>query len=278
MLRHRVSFALAATLAASAALLVPNTSSAQFSRPRVGGFGFRGGFPGFGFYPMNPYLNPYPIGNFPMGTTFYPNPANYAPTYNPSYYPPNTAYTNPAPTKPYQPSIVEYNTNPATPSDDKSKDKPPSSTDTDSDRPYRPKIVEYNTKPASDDKSKGKTESSTTNGRKAVIKEYNIPKEAMTPAQKEQPARIDVEAPAGAQIYCDGTKTTLTGAVRKFVTPTLTPGSEYYYEFRAEWKEGDRTVTNSKRIRFHAGDHITVSFLDKPAAPGDLPEPKTTPR
>jgi uncharacterized protein (TIGR03000 family) len=281
MLRHRVSFALAATFAATAALLAPSTSSAQFFRPYYGGY--YGGYPGFGYgYGMNPY----PIGRFPIGTTFYPNPANYASPYyspyNSSYYPPSTAYTNPAPTRPYQPSIVEYNTNGATPSDDKNKDKPASSS-TDSDRPYNPKVVEYNTKPPSDDKSKDKPESSrasssTPAGRRAGIKEYNIPPEAMTPAQKEQPAKIDVEVPAGAEVYCDGTKTTLTGGVRKFVTPTLTPGSEYYYEFRAEWKEGDRTVTNSKRVRFHAGDHITVSFLDKPAATGDLPEPKPSPR
>jgi uncharacterized protein (TIGR03000 family) len=278
MLRYRIPFLLAAALAA--ALLMPDTGSAQFFRPYYGGF--YGGYPGMGYY------NPYPIGRFPAGTSFYTNPYNFPPPnyyspYNSAYYPP-TAPANPTPTRPYQPSIVEYNTNPSA-TGDTNKDKPASSaTGTDSDNPYKPKVVDY-TKPApaSDDKGKDKSESSSPSssrqaGRKAVVREYNVPKEAMAAPQKEEPAKIDVEVPIGAEVYCDGTKTTLTGAVRNFVTPNLTPNSEYYYEFRAEWKDGERKFSSTKRVRFHAGDHITVSFLDKPATTGDLPEPKPSPR
>lgn len=278
MLRDRVPFVAAAALAAATALLTPDTGSAQYFRPSYGGF--YGGYPGMGYY------NPYPFGRFPTGTTFYTNPANFPPPYNYSpynsaYYPPNTAATNPAPARPYQPSIVEYNTNPSA-TGDTNKDKPAATGgNTDSDTPYRPKIVEYNTKaaaPAEGKRDKADSSPSAPAGRKAVIREYNVPKEAMAAPQKEEPAKIDVEVPAGAEVYCDGAKTTLTGAVRKFVTPNLTPNSEYYYEFRAEWKDGERKFSSTKRVRFHAGDHITVSFLDKPATTGDLPEPKTSPR
>jgi uncharacterized protein (TIGR03000 family) len=134
-------------------------------------------------------------------------------------------------------------------------------------------------KPASSTQSSsGAAASPPAAGSRPLVREYNVPKEAMTPPPLDQPARIDVEAPARAEIYCDGTKTYRTGAVRQFVTPALSPGRAYSYELRAEWKEGERTVTVSKHVAFRAGEHVTVSFLDKPSAPESLPEPKTTPR
>jgi uncharacterized protein (TIGR03000 family) len=255
------SFLAAATLAATLALLTPNAGSAQFFRPVFG-------FPGWGYYPWGYYpTNPYPIGNFPPGTRFYPGMSPlYNSIYNQAYYPQNPALTNgysqnPAltngtATAPYRPSTVEYNPKPAAPPDEPGSDKPASSTQS----------------------SSTTTSSRRATGNRPVVREYNVPKEAIKPSPPDQPARIDVEAPARAKIYCDGAKTNLAGTIRQFVTPALSPGREYFYELRAEWKEGERTVSVTKRVTFHAGDRVTVSFLDKPSAPESLPEPKAPPQ
>jgi uncharacterized protein (TIGR03000 family) len=221
--------------------------------------------PGYGYYPVYPYVTG-PVGNFPAGTTFYPG---LYPGYNYPYYSPlynalngaaaNTPYTgltNGTATAPYRPRMVEYGTKPAgsqaAPAEAKPAAAAPSSSNT--------------------------TASPRASGPRPVIREYTVPKEAMTPPPADQPARIDVEAPAKAVIYCDGTKTHLTGTLRHFVTPALGPGREYSYELRAEWKEGERTVSATKHVTFRAGDRVTVSFVDKPSANEALPEPTTPPR
>jgi uncharacterized protein (TIGR03000 family) len=239
-------------------LLAPNTSSAQFFRPAFG-------FPGMGYYPVYPYQVG-PIGNFPTGTTFYPGLyPRYNYPYNAPLYDalnaalanaPYTAPTNGTATAPYQPRMVEYGTKPAAPQDSTSEAKPTAST-----------------RPSSNTPS-----STRASGVRPVVREYTVPKEAMTLPPVDQPARIDVEVPARAVVYCDGTKTRLTGTIRHFVTPALGPGREYSYELRAEWKEGERTVSVSKNVAFRAGDQVTVSFLEKPSANEALPEPTTPPR
>jgi uncharacterized protein (TIGR03000 family) len=242
MLRLLRSFVAAVALAATLALLMPGTGSAQFFRPVLG-------FPGMGFYPVYPY----PIGSFPTGTRFYPGLyPRYSYAYNPlASYTQNMGSTNGTTSTPYQPSTVEYNTKPAASSDELGKAKPVSSA----------------------------TPSATrSSGSRPVVREYNVSKEAETSVQPEQPARIDVEVPGQAKVFCDGIKTNLTGTLRQFITPALSPGREYSYLLRAEWKEGERTVSRDKRVAFHAGDRVTVSFLDKPLAPGALPEPKGAPR
>jgi uncharacterized protein (TIGR03000 family) len=235
-------------------LLAPGIGSAQFFRPVLGGFGSPWGYPGFGY---GYGYNPYPIGNFPYGTTFYGNLAPYGRAYMPAYYPPYTpTYTPPytAPTyaaagTPYRPRITEYNANSATTPEETRKDKAASSVP-------------------------------SSNGIRAAVREYNVPKEtavALTVLQQDQPARIDVEVPAKAALYCDGTKTSLTGTLRRFVTPALSPGREYSYEFKAEWKDGDTTVSVTQHVSFRAGDRVPVTFLKKTPPIETLPKPKSLP-
>jgi uncharacterized protein (TIGR03000 family) len=83
----------------------------------------------------------------------------------------------------------------------------------------------------------------------------------VTPA----PAEIDLQAPADAQVWFDGEKTTQTGALRQFVSPPLTPGRPHTYEVRAAWKEGGREVTESRRLSVRAGERSSVSFPDAAA-------------
>ncbi len=241
---------LAASLAAALALLTPNPGAAQYYRPVP--------WPGMGFYPVYPY----PIGNFPAGTAFYPGLyPRYSYPYNPLYNALNTALQNAPNTtnnrapSPPQPKTVEYGIKPAAPQEDPGQAKPA---------------------PGPSPSNAASSPRSTRS--RPVVREYTIPKENQTPPPVDRPARIDVEVPARAVVYCDGTRTHQTGTLRQFVTPALSPGQPYTYDLRAEWKEGERTVSVSKRVTFHAGERVNVSFLDKPMTLEALPEPTTMPR
>jgi uncharacterized protein (TIGR03000 family) len=106
------------------------------------------------------------------------------------------------------------------------------------------------------------------------IQEFIPPKDTSpkTPTS-EQPARIDVDVPAGAEITFDGVKTTQTGTTRQFVTPPLATGKEFQYEVKGEWKEDGKPVTMTRRVTVRAGERVTVSFA-KPTTPETLPAPK----
>lgn len=73
-------------------------------------------------------------------------------------------------------------------------------------------------------------------------------------------AHIRVLVPDGAKIWFNQDETSQTGSTRIFETPSLTPGKEYTYEVRARWRAGDRDVTDTKKVIFHSGDGVTVSF------------------
>jgi uncharacterized protein (TIGR03000 family) len=76
------------------------------------------------------------------------------------------------------------------------------------------------------------------------------------------PAYIEVRVPADAEIWFDDAETVQTGTVRLFVSPPVTPGHDYSYEVRAKWKEDGREVIQSRRITFHAGEHVNIGFPD----------------
>jgi uncharacterized protein (TIGR03000 family) len=74
-------------------------------------------------------------------------------------------------------------------------------------------------------------------------------------------ARIEVIVPAGATLWFEGVQTKLTGERRQFITPQLTPGQEYIYEVRAEWKgEDGQKVSETQRLRVQPGKQMTVDF------------------
>jgi uncharacterized protein (TIGR03000 family) len=74
------------------------------------------------------------------------------------------------------------------------------------------------------------------------------------------PVYIEVRVPADAEIWFDGAKTVQAGTVRRFVSPPLTPGRDYSYEVRAKWREDERELTQSRRITFHAGEQVSITF------------------
>jgi uncharacterized protein (TIGR03000 family) len=78
---------------------------------------------------------------------------------------------------------------------------------------------------------------------------------------------------ASAQIWFDGAATTQTGTERIFVSPTLTPGSKYYYTVKARWNDNGQTINRERRVEVQPGQSMTtVDFRNEPSE--NVPAPK----
>jgi uncharacterized protein (TIGR03000 family) len=78
-------------------------------------------------------------------------------------------------------------------------------------------------------------------------------------------ARVTVRVPPDAQIWVENQATKLTGGVRNFVSPRLTPGREYIYDIRAVWQQDGHAVEQARQVAVHAGAKITVDFTQPTA-------------
>jgi uncharacterized protein (TIGR03000 family) len=79
-------------------------------------------------------------------------------------------------------------------------------------------------------------------------------------------AEVDVRVPANAEVFFNGQQMTQTGSLREFVTPSLDPNRNYSYVVQAHWNQNGREVTRTQNVPIHAGDHVTVSFLNTQAS------------
>ena len=52
-------------------------------------------------------------------------------------------------------------------------------------------------------------------------------------------AMMEIRVPANAEVWVEGDKTSQTGAVRHFVSPTLQTGKTFTYDIRARWTGAD---------------------------------------
>jgi uncharacterized protein (TIGR03000 family) len=86
--------------------------------------------------------------------------------------------------------------------------------------------------------------------------------------QTDTSAHLTVNVPAGAQVWFDDFKTTSTGRVREFVTPSLKPGKRFTYELRGSWNENGHEVTQTQKVAVTAGAHVTVNFPTPPKTEG----------
>jgi uncharacterized protein (TIGR03000 family) len=93
-------------------------------------------------------------------------------------------------------------------------------------------------------------------------------------------ARIVVRVPPEAQVWFEGAPTKQPGSTREFESPPLAPGKEFTYEVRAQWREGDHDVTQTRKIDVHAGDRVTVDFTktSRGTAPTQAPTSSPPPR
>jgi uncharacterized protein (TIGR03000 family) len=73
-------------------------------------------------------------------------------------------------------------------------------------------------------------------------------------------AHVTVSVPADAEIWFNDTKTTVTGAIREYESPPLTPGDRYTYDVRARWNEDGHGVTQTQQVHVTAGNRVNVYF------------------
>jgi uncharacterized protein (TIGR03000 family) len=88
-----------------------------------------------------------------------------------------------------------------------------------------------------------------------------------------KPAYLQVHIPADAELTVDGTRTKQQGELRKFVSPPLAPGQNFFYTFRATWKDGGKEVTRERKVRVQAGTETTVD-LRQPDESKEIKEAK----
>lgn len=82
------------------------------------------------------------------------------------------------------------------------------------------------------------------------------------PVAAANTAEITVDVPANAQVMFDNVPMTQTGAVREYVTPSLTPGQDFSYDIRARWTDPNGVaVDRTRHVIIHAGDHVNVDFV-----------------
>jgi uncharacterized protein (TIGR03000 family) len=83
---------------------------------------------------------------------------------------------------------------------------------------------------------------------------------------KPNQATIIVQVPAEAKMFVDGNEANLTSTSRRFITPALEMGRDYFYTIRAEKTRKGEKVAESKRVVFRAGQTVKVNFGDMSTA------------
>jgi uncharacterized protein (TIGR03000 family) len=82
----------------------------------------------------------------------------------------------------------------------------------------------------------------------------------VTVSTPDLPAVVEVEVPAGAQLWFDGQPTTQKGSQRTFHTPALEKGQSYHYDVRARWTQDGTPVDQTQRVDVYAGGQVKVVF------------------
>jgi uncharacterized protein (TIGR03000 family) len=89
----------------------------------------------------------------------------------------------------------------------------------------------------------------------------NLPSYDLEQSAPDNRAHIRVRVPGNAQLWFDDQPTTRAGSVRTFTSPDLTPGHTYTYDLRAQWRQGNQDVTQTRHVVVHPGEQVMVDFL-----------------
>jgi uncharacterized protein (TIGR03000 family) len=91
---------------------------------------------------------------------------------------------------------------------------------------------------------------------------YTYGASAQPAATPDNAARVRVLVPAAdAKVWFDGKETKQTGVVRRFESPALTPGHEYSYDVKAQWRDQEgKEVTRTRHVDVRANGLATVDF------------------
>jgi uncharacterized protein (TIGR03000 family) len=80
-------------------------------------------------------------------------------------------------------------------------------------------------------------------------------------------ASIRVTVPPSAKVWFDDKKTTQIGSERLFESPSLTPGADYGYDIKAQWRDQDgKEVTQTRHVNVSANASVSVDFRPLAAA------------
>ena len=90
--------------------------------------------------------------------------------------------------------------------------------------------------------------------------------------RSEGPARIWLRVPRDARVWFNDQETTLTGRHRRFLSPTLPPGTTYSYKIRVRWMKDGKAVEEVRTIDFRARESVPIDFTQ----PDDRAIPSTT--
>jgi uncharacterized protein (TIGR03000 family) len=78
---------------------------------------------------------------------------------------------------------------------------------------------------------------------------------------QDNTARVRVMAPADAKVWFNDRATEQTGSMREFETPALTPGREFSYDVKAQWRDQNgKEVTQTRHVDVRANANVTVDF------------------
>jgi uncharacterized protein (TIGR03000 family) len=83
------------------------------------------------------------------------------------------------------------------------------------------------------------------------------------------PAYGDMTSPVvvpqqDATVWFNGRMTNQTGTVRDFESPALTPGLDFSYDVKAQWRDKDgKEVTRTRHIDVRANSNVTVDFTNQ---------------
>jgi uncharacterized protein (TIGR03000 family) len=93
------------------------------------------------------------------------------------------------------------------------------------------------------------------------------PPKGAPPAAALAPATLQVNLPEGATLTINSVPMQgSTASTRKFFSPPLEPGREYYYFLRAEMNVGGQTVAANSRVTVRAGEQSEVTLTMPVAA------------
>jgi uncharacterized protein (TIGR03000 family) len=91
------------------------------------------------------------------------------------------------------------------------------------------------------------------------------------PVADANKAYLRIYVPASARLEIEGIATRSTGEVRRFESPTLTPGKTYVYRLKATWTENGQPKSHERNIEVRPGRETEVDLRPgaaPPAAPG----------
>jgi uncharacterized protein (TIGR03000 family) len=86
-------------------------------------------------------------------------------------------------------------------------------------------------------------------------------------AMSDDRGHLTLNVPADSIVYLCDQPMTITGPVREYVIPGLTPGREYRYPVRVEVTRAGQLYRATAEPRIRAGQQMSLAFSDAAAKP-----------